>query len=73
MKQAIKRAKVGMNEEEFVLKPEVEKPEVEKDEAEVEELDEEEQALFDNSVAAVKGLIDELPTILPDLADVLNS
>jgi malate dehydrogenase len=37
------------------------------------ELDEEEQALFDNSVAAVKGLIDELPTILPDLADVLNS
>ena len=37
------------------------------------ELDAEEQALFDNSVAAVKGLIDELPTILPDLADVLNS
>lgn len=37
------------------------------------ELDAEEQAMFDNSVAAVKGLIDELPTILPDLADVLNS
>ena len=37
------------------------------------ELDAEEQALFDNSVAAVKGLIDELPNILPDLADVLNS
>ncbi len=37
------------------------------------ELDAEEQALFDNSVAAVKGLIDELPSILPDLADVLNS
>ncbi len=36
------------------------------------ELDAEEQALFDNSVAAVKGLIDELPTILPDLADVLK-
>ena len=37
------------------------------------ELDAEEQALFDHSVAAVKGLIDELPSILPDLADVLNS
>jgi len=37
------------------------------------ELDAEEQAMFDNSVAAVKGLIDELPSILPDLADVLNS
>ncbi len=37
------------------------------------ELDAEEQAMFDNSVAAVKGLIDELPSILPDMADVLNS
>ncbi|WP_050770056.1 hypothetical protein [Desulfuromonas acetoxidans] len=37
------------------------------------ELDAEEQALFDNSVAAVKGLIDELPTILPDMADIRNS
>ncbi|OQY25202.1 MAG: malate dehydrogenase [Desulfobacteraceae bacterium 4572_35.2] len=36
------------------------------------DLDNEEQAMFDNSVAAVKGLIDELPTILPDLADVLK-
>ncbi|MDY0212865.1 MAG: malate dehydrogenase [Desulfuromonadaceae bacterium] len=36
------------------------------------ELDKEEQALFDNSVAAVKGLIDELPSILPDMASVLK-
>lgn len=36
------------------------------------ELDREEQALFDNSVAAVKGLIDELPSILPDMASVLK-
>ncbi|MDY0185452.1 MAG: malate dehydrogenase [Desulfuromonadaceae bacterium] len=36
------------------------------------ELDAEEQALFDNSVAAVKGLIDELPSILPDMAAVLK-
>ncbi len=36
------------------------------------ELDAEEQALFDNSVAAVKGLIDELPSILPDMASVLK-
>ncbi|MFO7830641.1 MAG: malate dehydrogenase [Desulfuromonadaceae bacterium] len=37
------------------------------------ELDDEEQALFNNSVAAVKGLIDELPNILPDMADILKS
>jgi malate dehydrogenase len=36
------------------------------------ELDAEEQALFDNSVAADKGLIDELPSILPDMAAVLK-
>ena len=36
------------------------------------ELNETEQAMFDNSVNAVKKLIDELPTILPDLADILN-
>ncbi|NPA24702.1 MAG: malate dehydrogenase [Deltaproteobacteria bacterium] len=37
------------------------------------ELDAEEQAMFDNSVNAVKKLIDELPTILPEMADILKS
>jgi malate dehydrogenase len=37
------------------------------------ELDSEEQAMFDNSVNAVKKLIDELPTILPEMADILKS
>ncbi len=36
------------------------------------ELNAEEQAMFDNSVNAVKKLIDELPTILPEMADILN-
>ncbi len=36
------------------------------------ELNEEEQAMFDNSVNAVKKLIDELPTILPEMADILK-
>ena len=36
------------------------------------DLNGEEQAMFDNSVSAVKKLIDELPTILPEMADVLN-
>ncbi len=31
-----------------------------------------EQAMFDNSVKAVKKLIDELPSILPEMADVLQ-
>ena len=35
-------------------------------------LNDEEQAMFDNSVKAVKKLIDELPTILPEMADILN-
>ncbi len=37
------------------------------------ELDAEEQAMFDNSVNAVKKLIDELPSILPEMADILKS
>ncbi len=37
------------------------------------ELNAEEQAMFDNSVNAVKKLIDELPTILPEMADILNA
>ncbi|MBN2706587.1 MAG: malate dehydrogenase [Deltaproteobacteria bacterium] len=36
------------------------------------ELDAEEQAMFDNSVNAVKKLIDELPAILPEMADILQ-
>ena len=36
------------------------------------DLNDEEQAMFDNSVSAVKKLIDELPTILPEMADILN-
>jgi len=36
------------------------------------ELNEKEQAMFDNSVNAVKKLIDELPTILPEMADILK-
>ncbi len=36
------------------------------------DLNDEEQAMFDNSVNAVKKLIDELPTILPEMADILN-
>ena len=35
-------------------------------------LNDEEQAMFDNSVNAVKKLIDELPTILPEMADILK-
>ncbi len=37
------------------------------------ELDAEEQEMFNNSVNAVKKLIDELPTILPEMADILRS
>lgn len=36
------------------------------------ELNDAEQVMFDNSVNAVKKLIDELPTILPEMADILN-
>jgi len=36
------------------------------------DLNDEEQAMFDNSVNAVKKLIDELPTILPEMADILK-
>ena len=37
------------------------------------DLNDEEQAMFDNSVKAVKGLIDELPAILPEMAAILNT
>jgi malate dehydrogenase len=37
------------------------------------ELDAEEQEMFNNSVAAVKKLIDALPEILPEMADILKS
>jgi malate dehydrogenase len=36
------------------------------------DLNDAEQAMFDNSVNAVKKLIDELPAILPEMADILN-
>jgi len=36
------------------------------------ELNEQEQEMFDNSVSAVKKLIDELPVILPEMADILK-
>jgi len=36
------------------------------------DLNDEEQAMFDNSVNAVKKLIDELPTILPEMAGILK-
>jgi malate dehydrogenase len=36
------------------------------------DLSDDEQEMFDNSVAAVKKLIDELPTILPEMADILK-
>jgi malate dehydrogenase len=35
-------------------------------------LDDKEQAMFDNSVNAVKKLIDALPEILPEMAEILN-
>lgn len=37
------------------------------------ELSEEEQGLFNKSVDAVRGLVDSLPDILPDMADLLKS
>jgi len=36
------------------------------------DLSADEQAMFENSVNAVKKLIDELPTILPEMADILK-
>ncbi|MBN2706011.1 MAG: malate dehydrogenase [Deltaproteobacteria bacterium] len=36
------------------------------------ELNQEEREMFDNSVAAVKKLIDELPSILPEMADLFK-
>jgi len=36
------------------------------------DLSDQEQEMFDNSVNAVKKLIDELPVILPEMADILK-